>query len=166
MSRVLIVESERVLQQALSLALISEHEVTILNALPENGADGLKEFDLIIIDATALRAAGSVTPQTTQAIESSDVPTLWLEEFDSPQAPQRAKLTVLKKPIEKEAFDSAITGLLTVRKSSKQEPERARVRKEKEKGIPEQESFQFIDLVDIVEEGSQSEQHGKDPRKS
>ena len=113
----------------------------------------------------------------TGAIRGCKTPTLWLEEDESSRPPKREKLSVVKRPVEKKAFQSALAGLLSpesvprgrtkplVSTSDKSDKPKKGAKKTHVEA-PEQESFQFIDLVDVVEEQPLPSQGRKSPRKS
>lgn len=164
MGRVLLIEPQRLLRQAISLALFPEHEVRAEDAASASTVGSFKEYDLLIVDGAALRDKEELTPDLAQAVKDCKVPTLWLEEDEPPQLPKREKLLVLKKPIEREAFQSALAALLQPRgaqgsaggSKGKREPPKA----------PRQATFEFIDLVDVVEEGPPAKEKKRSPRKS
>ena len=176
MGKILLIEPHKLLQQAISLALFPDHEVTVEeNIAPHVGS--FKEYDLLIVDAAALRESRGLTPEAVRAVQGCKIPTLWLEEEPASQTLKRDNLIVVRKPIERESFHSALTGLLSSggpargRNSSLAASTAAEdIAKEESKKKPaksaEQSAFQFIDLVDVVEEQSPPKQGKKAPRKS
>src|ERR1051325_4940770 len=129
MSRVLLIEPHRVLQQALALSLFPEHDVRVEDS----------------IDAGALRAAGKLTPDLQRALEAAKTPTLWIDD-DSAQ-PKRANLTVMAPPITSGSLQSAVADLLSGG-SGKPQKSAAAARAE----APAEAGAELIDLVEVVEE--------------
>lgn len=160
MVKVLLVEPEKILQQAISLALFPDHEVQVEKTLGPEATGALKDYDLLIIDGIALRETGQLTPDVARAIQGCKTPTLWLEEGESSHPPERDKLVVLKKPIEREAFQSALAQLLPLQAGAREsrvpqpatgeKPESGKAATKKKRET-KQETFGFIDLVDVVE---------------
>lgn len=173
MSRVLLIEPQKILQQAISLFLFPEHEVRVEEEAGAAAAS-FKDYDLLIIDGAALRDSDRLTPEILRAVQSCGTPTLWLEEEEGVPSPKRDKLVVVKKPLEKEALEAAVGGFLS------SGPSRERERSAKRRGTPEalqsaakqpaespeQSAFEFIDLVEVVDEAGAPKQGRKTPRKS
>jgi len=134
MSKILLFEPYRVLQQALALSLFPEHEVRVKDSIDAAALGALTDVDLLIIDGPALRDAGLLTADVLSGIENAAMPTLWIGESES--APKTDRLAVIAKPIESAALQSAVAGLLSSgsadrKKNSAEEP---------------------IDLVEVVDE--------------
>ncbi|TAJ98802.1 hypothetical protein EPO44_10975 [bacterium] len=176
MGKILLIEPQKILQQAISLSLFPEHEVRVENDIA-SGVGSFKDYDLLIVDGAALRESNRLSPEAVRIIQSCKTPTLWLEEDPAAQAPKREKFVVVKKPIEKETLQSALAGLLSPRAPSSERrrsaaaaPSKESVSKAapKKKGgeISEQSAFQFIDLVDAVEEEPPPMQRKKGRKKS
>ena len=176
MGKILLIEPQKILRQAISLSLFPDYEVKVGDDIASN-VGSFKEYDLLIVDAAALRESRDLTPEAVRAIQGCKTPTLWLEEEATSQTLKRDKLIVLKKPIEKESFHSALTGLLSSGDLSGERtnsfvPSTAEGRvakgelKKRRARASEQPALQFIDLVDVVEEQSPPKQGKKAPRKS
>ena len=174
MGRILLLEPQRIVQQAITLALFPEHEVQAEEGFGSRGASLLQGYDLLILDAAALRDLGQLTPEVGRMVQTAKIPTLWLEEDESHHAPQRANLLIVKKPIQREAFLSAVSDLLSPSGSLKKEakavapiasvaePSKGTAKKATAGASP-QGNFQFIDLVDVVEEEDSGGQAKKSP---
>lgn len=175
MGKILLVEPLRVVQQAIALALFPDHEVHLQESAGSAGPLAWKDYELVILDGTALRDLGQLTPELVRAVQAAKTPTLWLEEDEDQQPPRRANLVVIKKPIEREAFHSAVAELLSPTGSAKKggksvllsatEAESRKGAANKAAEEPAQESFHFIDLVDVVEEEGPGGQKKKGARK-
>jgi len=55
MSKILVFAPQRMIQQAIVLSLFSDHDVQLCVGLGENSSPAVNDFDLAIVDATALR---------------------------------------------------------------------------------------------------------------
>ncbi|MGH7769253.1 MAG: hypothetical protein ACREQP_17555, partial [Candidatus Binatia bacterium] len=78
-------------------------------------------------------------------IESSSIPTVWIDDDGSSRPPTRDNLAVVLKPIESGALQTALAGLLTPASARKER--KTPTRKAKAGREPE-----LIDLVEVVEE--------------
>ena len=157
MGKILLIEPHRVLQQAIALYLFPEHDVQVDEGGGASGGAVLDGMDLIIVDASALREKNRLSPELARAIQNSSIPTLWIDDNESANAPKRDKLTVVMKPIESAAFQSALADLLSGSRPredrKKAAPEKLKAHKAKSgKAEPEP-----IELVEVVEEESPSE---------
>jgi hypothetical protein len=159
MGKILIVEPYRILQQAISAALVNEHEVESREVLEVSQLETVNEYDLVVIDAASVQDDNNVT----HALRSSKAPLLWLQ-TDELSAPLRQdQFASLKMPLERSSFLSAVSELL----SGKPSP-RSELPGDKKSGFqaaapgqqasqPEdQANSELIDLVDIVEQKENS----------
>src|SRR5919108_911165 len=112
MGKILLIEPLKIMQQAMVLSLFPEHETEITESCSEADATRLQNFDVVIVDASALRDANKLGPQELRAVQNWQIPTLWLEDSESSRLPNREKIVVIKKPIELEALRSALAGFL------------------------------------------------------
>ena len=175
MGKILLIEPQKILQQAISLFLFPEHEVRVEDEAGA-GVSSFKDYDLVIIDGAALREHNRLTAEVLRAVQGCKTPTLWLEEEAASQAPKRDKLVVVKKPLEKGALEAAVGDFLSPGLSRDRggtatpAPGRGGVSKGALKKKPqeqtEQSAFQFIDLVEVVDEETPPKQGKKAPRKS
>ena len=176
MGRVLLIEPQKILQRAVSLALFPEHEVQVEENWGSLKSGSLGEYDLLIIDGGALREGRQLTPEVVRAIQACEIPTLWLEEDESSQQPpKREKIILVKKPIERKAFQSAVSHLFSPQAASrkrggspaapgsKSQTSSPGTKKAAPK-VPQQSTFDFIDLVDVIEEETPPERQEKSPR--
>jgi hypothetical protein len=152
MSKILLVEPHKVLQQALALSLFPEHEVRIEESIDAAAIAGLNDTDLLIIDAAALREKSVLTPELQRAVEASKLATLWI---DGDSAPKRNRLAAVGTPIDAVTLQEAVADLLsgeTVKPAAKK---RARPQSIKAAAAEAPEP-QPIDLTDVVEEEPES----------
>ena len=176
MGKILLIEPQKILRQAISLSLFPDYEVKVEEDIARD-IGSFRNYDLLIVDGAALRESNRLTPEAIRLIQGCKIPTLWLEDDTASHTLKRDKLVVVKKPIEKKTFQSALAGLLSPRAPSKEQrisvaaaPSKESVPKAapKKKGgaASEQSAFQFIDLVDVVEEQPPPKQGKKSRRKS
>jgi len=167
MSKILVVEPRNMLRQAISLALFPDHEVQVAPLLSEGSAAVAQEFDLVIIDSAALRATNSLSSQLVRAVQSWEVPTIWIDDGAARQAPARDKLVVLSGPIQKESLQSAVTKCLGASPSKLDDTtgtsaKESMARKEVRTVTASQSSGpQIIELVDVVAEPPESKKNRK-----
>jgi DNA-binding NarL/FixJ family response regulator len=175
MSKVLLIEPHKVLRQAISLALFPEHEVQAEENISSPHVASLDNYDLLIIDGVALRESNQLTAEVTRGIQDCKAAVLWLEDDESAQSPDRAKLLKIQKPIEKKTLQSALSHLLPSDKGSRvstsvvNRPETGKRQDTidtKRAEASDQAAFQFIELVDAVEEESDPGQGKRSARKS
>ena len=160
MSKILVVEPRRMLRQAIALILIPDHEVRFSAFIPPAEDGRIKECDVLVVDANALREQNSGSPQSVYDLQDSGVPTIWIEDRDGELTPKRNKILVVKGPIEKEAILSALAECLNLPKTSpngdalaqpKTSESLSKTWPAKKKSVAA--GTQLIELVDVVEDG-------------
>jgi hypothetical protein len=176
MSKILLIEPYKILRQAISLSLLPEHEVEVDEGLSSRHVGSLDDYDLLIVDAAALREKGRLTTEVTGSIQACQAAILWLEDDESSEAPKRDKLVRIQKPIEKGAFQAALSDLLSSGAASRpptapatQGPKAGTGKKTTDKKsaeVSDQTAFEFIDLVEVVPEESNPEHANKPAGKS
>jgi len=112
MSKILVVETYRMLQQAIALALFPEHEVEIRSAIPESSE--LMGFDAVIIDMGSIGESDGDFEPAIRAVQSWKVPTVWVQGSSHGPTPQRENLIAINTPIEKEVLLSALAECLGI----------------------------------------------------
>jgi hypothetical protein len=148
MSKILLIEPHKVLQQALALSLFHEHEVRIEESIDAAGVAGLADVDLLIIDAAALREKSRLTPELLRAVEATKLAILWI---DGENAPKGKRLAAVATPADAATLQNAVTALLTG--ATIKTPAKKRSQPESvAKAAAEQAVPQPIELVDVVEE--------------
>ncbi|MGH7833130.1 MAG: hypothetical protein ACREQK_05765 [Candidatus Binatia bacterium] len=159
MGKILIVEPSRILQQAISAALVTEHEVESREVLEAPELEAVKDYDLVVIDGAAVKDDNDLT----HALRSSKAPVLWLqtEELSSPL--RQDQFASLKMPLERGLFLSAVSELLSGKPAPKsQSPGDKKSGSQvaapgKQLSQPgDQANSDLIDLVDIVEQKENS----------
>jgi hypothetical protein len=151
MSKVLLIEPHKVLQQALALSLFPEHEVKVEESIDAAAVAQIDGVDLLIIDAAAMREKGKLTTELKRALGLSKAPLLWID--DGEDAPARERLVVIAAPLDSTALQSAVADLLS--SNPDKGPHTKRSGSETGKAAAQQETqSQLIDLVEVVEEAS------------
>jgi len=163
MSKILVVEPWKMLQQAMAQILIPEHQIRLSAALPLGEDSSLKEYDVVIVDAAALREKNILGSHEVSILLNSGIPTIWIEENDVEIAPKEGKVLVVKRPIERKAIFLAVgkcLELVQAAESGENFAQRnadkvaAKSQPEEQKSESVVEGAHLIDLVDVIEEGS------------
>ncbi|HEY2990010.1 MAG TPA: hypothetical protein VGL11_20000 [Candidatus Binatia bacterium] len=164
MGKILLIEPHKVLQQAIGLSLFPEHDVQVQDSVTASAIGSLRETDLLIVDAAALRESNQLSPELARELQNSAVPLVWIDDDTSVPPPKRDKLAALTKPIESAAFQSALVALLSpagAKTVAKKAPPAGEPKSQRKK--PRQKADgEPIELVDIVEDEASSE--GKAPK--
>ena len=104
MSKVLVVQPDRMLRQAFTLALFPEHEVEMLHGLPGAAPTGV---DAVIVDGAALKEFNSITAGELGAIQSWKVPMVWIDN-EAASLADRETLVRLNRPVTKAGLQKAL----------------------------------------------------------
>ena len=112
MSKILVVEAHRMLQQAIALALFPDYEVEIASAILESSA--LKDFNAVIVDLKSLGESAGGAEAAIRAVQSWKVPTVWVQGSSHEPTPQRENLIPIIAPIEKDVLLSALAECLGI----------------------------------------------------
>ncbi|HEV8341602.1 MAG TPA: hypothetical protein VGR30_04455 [Candidatus Binatia bacterium] len=175
MSQILLIEPYKVLRQAITLFLSPDHEIKVQEDTKGLTGESLVEYDLIVVDGTALRETGQLSPEFTRALQATRAKIFWLEEDDAPPSVKKEEWVILRKPIERQTFERALTNLFSpqqVRRGPKVDalsPSNPKVERSSKRRQPEdlrQATLQFIELTDAVEEASSTKKEKKAPKKS
>ena len=110
MSRILVVQPSKMLQQAFAVVLASEHHVRVIGKLPESPA--APEADLAIVDAAALRDGGAAAVPGLDAIRSWRIPIVWIGPEAPPAGLAPSKFVHLTPPLERESLKKALVDCL------------------------------------------------------
>jgi hypothetical protein len=149
------------LQHAFSVALFPEHQVEVMEMIPDAAA--VKNVDLVIVDAAALRERDSLATRELGDVQNWKTPTIWIDRAAVAQAPTSDKLMVIDQPIGKDALQKALAECLGTVNAAKQSVNAKSSRAESPSSTKEENNEttdvegQVIDLVEIVEEGSARE---------
>jgi hypothetical protein len=172
MSRLLIIQPHKMLQHAFSVALFPEHQVQVMERIPDAAA--LKDVDLVIVDVAALRQRDSLAQRELNEVQSWKTPTIWLDKDADSQAPTREKLVLLQALPGKDSLVKAMAECLGTPGTGNQAANLIRggavpastTETAKQQGATPVTHAEenFIELVEVVEEGSAHER-SKAPQK-
>ena len=168
MSKILVIQPHRMLQQAIALFLFPAHEIQMTDTVPESLSDN--DFDAVIVDAVSLQETAGAASQTLRAVQNWRVPTIWIDSGESSQAPQRDKLVLMKRPIAREALESSLakcldTSTAPTRNGTTAARDQAKAAKEKKDTPAAAPDSKVIDLVDVVEDDSGQKATGTQEKK-
>jgi len=158
MSRILVVQPSKMLQQAFAIVLAAEHRVRVIGKLPESPA--APEADLAIVDAAAL-GDGSAAASGLDAIRSWSIPIVWIGPEAPPTGLAPCKLVHLTPPVERDSLKKALvdclgspTSPLSVQSPRTSNAPAAPVSKEIEpqRNAVASADQDVIELVEVVEE--------------
>src|SRR5262245_30395986 len=156
MIKILLIEPDKMLRQALSVALFPEFEIKFAQKLPDSAPAG---FDALIVDAAALREGNLMPKAGIERASKWNLPMVWIETGKSLQtaAPHCVQVD---RPLTKHALRSALALCLSAdaeRKSKKSADSKKATVKRKDLDSTSEvvgDGGNFIELVDVVEEGS------------
>jgi hypothetical protein len=169
MSKILVVEPYKILQRAIAGSFFPEHEVQIINHLPEMNAFEL-DYDIVVVDAGALRER-NIVGDLNHRVQGWRVPTIWLDETISTVVPTRDNLVVLHKPILKNDLLAAFaqcqekTSTMSLAKGSTEPGEKVHDKSSDLEPHRNEVKGAVIELIDVVEEGTVSARAGRPSRK-
>jgi DNA-binding NtrC family response regulator len=159
MTRILVIEPSKMLQQALAIALSIEYQVQFMDSFPDPVA--LTAVEAVIVDAAMLRDRNGLTAREVRAAQGWKVPTVWIDGTAALPAPVRKNLVQLKPPVRKDELHKALADCLGVAAGSKQKPNAAavptetpaksRAKKSKEAIATGPSAEAFIELLEVVE---------------
>ena len=163
MSKILVIQPHKMLQQAIALSLFPDHELQMAESIPDSSA--VKDFDALIIDAASLKETNGLSAPGIRAVQGWKVPTIWIEGAESSQTPSRDNLVRIKRPIAREALLSALAECLgrsfgpkrsapaTEARQGERSSSKAAAKEKKSSASATAQQARFIELVEVVEEG-------------
>jgi hypothetical protein len=164
MSHILLIEPDRMLRQAFTIALFPEHQVKVAHSIPESATE---EADVIIVDAVALQRREPISAQQLRLLAAWKLPMIWVDGNQLVPAAIRDKVVRIEPPLVKEGLQRALAQCLGKTAIPKRDgnavsarSETPSVAKPKAKRISDsaqRAGESFIELVDVVEEVSASE---------
>jgi hypothetical protein len=169
MSRILVVEPQKILQQAIVWFLFPDHEVEVSeNVLAK---ETVKDFDLAIVDAAALREVNLLSAQWSRAVEGWKMPTIWIDDAAGAPVPTGKHLVVLGRPMQRDVLLAALAKCLGASSFSKQNGTRSLSATDRSVSLEitaEEASTAtgapVIELVDVVEEEPERKKNRKQQR--
>ncbi len=176
MSKILVIQAHKMLQQAIILALSPDHQIEAADSIPET--ERIAGFDALVVDAGSLRKDQARGAQAYRRFEGWQVPIIWIDSDESPSPPTRVKLVRVKKPIARESLIAALAECLgTMTGVAKAGPGRRAVKQSpdsgNQNGLEENNSVapppraysRIIELVDVVEAGPRRKTRIKQEKK-
>ena len=155
MSKILVVQPYRMLQQAIGLCLFPQHQARMTSSVPE--VTEIEEVDAAIIDAAALRETDAVSHAALRSIQSWAIPIVWIDTGDAPPTPSD-RVVVIRPPITKQNLERALDHCLGG-------PQEARpLAAQKEPSSAHTASSNVIDLVEVVEVAESAPKNREDNR--
>ena len=156
MSKILLIEPDKMLRQAFMVALFPEFQIQIVEAIPDAAP---KDFDAMIVDASALPEQAK-SGRIIRAVIGWHLPIIWIDGDQSGPAPDPARCIRLKRPVAKEVLRRALAQCLSATAAPKStvsaEPAKTplgkKTRPKKAVDITASQNRNFIELVDVVEE--------------
>ena len=162
MSRILVVQPTKMLQQAFVVALFPEHHVQVLEKIPE--ADPAAVADLVIIDAAALRERNLLPAHEVRAAQSWRLPVVWVGAEALGDLAVSKNLVRLSAPVKRDELRKAVDESLrapfaeqaSTARAAKRSGSAAATKKKttesKRHSIAAEQDREFIELVDVIEE--------------
>jgi hypothetical protein len=157
------------------LALFPDHEVELNENVWHRDTTDVEKFDLVIVDAAALREVNTHGAQWSRTVQGWKIPTIWIEDAAGAQAPTGKQLVVLGRPLQRDALQAALVKCLDT-PSAKQNGTASAASKVgtglsemsmKETGAapaPQVIGAPVIELVDVVEEEPERKSNKKQQR--
>ena len=161
MTKVLLVEPDKMLRHALNTALFPEFEIRTVQRFPDAAPT---DIDVVIVDAAALQ---KLEPKSVPAVRPAaewQLPLVWIEGVTSMEPPVKRCIR-LSWPVAKDALRGALAQCLKDRSEAKvgraastipKKIQSTSKRREKNEPIVANDDGRFIELVDVVEEPSVS----------
>jgi hypothetical protein len=161
MSKILVIQPYRMLQQAIALYLFPEHAVQMAEAVPESVA--ANDFDAVIVDAASLQETRGLALQAVRAVQN------WKDlqyglRVATVSAPKQ-KLVLMKTPIAREVLQSSLAECLGISTGAKRNgtasaPDqdsrdsiKGTANEKRDIAASAAQNAKIIELVDVVEEG-------------
>ena len=163
MSKILVVERHRMLQQAFVVALFPEHEVQVFDKIP--AVEALAAVDLLIIDAAALGGSDAWSTRDIRAVQSCRVPVVWIDTETPPETAVFTKLVMLAPPLKRdelravaaECLRSTVAQPSATSKPARTGPVKTKAIEPKPQSSARDNDKEFIELVDVFEETPRDE---------
>lgn len=110
MSKILLIEPDKMLRQAFGVALFPEHQVVqAIDAIPDTMPS---DVDGVIVDVAALRMKTLLTDRAVRVVEACRLPLVWIDDEMGEPAPRRKQIVRLFGPIVKETLRHALAQCL------------------------------------------------------
>ena len=163
MSKVLLVEPDKMLRHAFIVALFPEFEIHVVDALPDAAP---KDVDVLIVDAAARLKQNPESAPKIPAVAQWHLPIIWIDGDQPAQNAHPAHVTRLDGPVAKDTLRRALAqclmspgavkvdGVPSAQAAKSAARPKAKSKSKNTLDSASGESRTFIDLVDVVEEES------------
>ena len=158
MSKILVIEPYRILQQGIAISLYPENDVQLLDGVPEKLSSN--DFDAAIVDVTSLRQCNPLDAAALRAIQGWKLPTIWIDDEASARVSNHGEAVMLQPPVDRQALVAALRECLGAASSGKdkapvgqrsEDKRRSSEAMAKEKTSDTPDAAEIIELTDIVE---------------
>lgn len=159
MSRILVVEPFKMLQQALAFALASEHEIHMTDRMPSDDFD--RDVDVAIIDGAVMSAEKNESAERARR-SGWHIPIVWLGSESPPAQMTSGPLVRLEPPFERDSLRRSLAEVLPTHAGIQKDlgnalAKAARAPKEKiaetpqRAGTDEGDKRAIIELTEVIE---------------
>lgn len=157
MSIVLVIQRYKMLQQAFAMALCPDHQVRVMDTVPD--ASALKDIDAAVVDAASLAAGDQAA--SFRMVQSWKLPTVWIDNDKTPPRQKQENLVVVTWPLHRDGLRKALAECLAAATKASSEarqiPAKTVANRSKQKVKEAVEALatdepQFIELVEVVED--------------
>jgi hypothetical protein len=154
MSRILIIQSAKLLQQALVYALAPEHEIKLTDQISD---DTVPDADIAIVATGALADRSLTAVRPLDAISGWRIPVVWLGSEPPAVEARPGKFVMVQPPLNRESLKKALAEVSGLSQAAAPKPRRGAIdtkptAPEKETGVVAAEKKKVIELVEVVEE--------------
>ena len=164
MSKLLLIEPDKMLCHAFLVALFPEFQIQVVASIPDAAPI---DFDALIVDAAALQEREPQSTRKIHALADWRLPIIWIGGDASAQSPKQDRSIRLNRPVSKETLRHALAqcliavavpkpnqGLSADTRKTTRQPQRS---KKKNQQPARADGDGVIELVDVVEEEAQDE---------
>ncbi|MGH7886739.1 MAG: hypothetical protein ACREPG_02660 [Candidatus Binatia bacterium] len=163
MSKLLVVEPDKMLRQAFTVALFPEFQIQVVDALPDAAP---KDVDAVIVDASALQERDPDSARKIAASAQWHLPMIRIDGDQPAPASARDRWVRLNRPVAKAALLGALAQCLSATAAGRSKDgsssgaaqttleTKRKSRKKPNNAVSDR--GHFIELVDVVEEDAAS----------
>jgi hypothetical protein len=162
MSKILVVQPYRMLQHAIGLSLMPQHQFRVTGSIPD--VNEARDVEAAIIDAAALRETDGLSTRAIRSIQSWNIPIVWIDNVNSTvRPPNNGRLVRVNTPIAKQSLQDALAECLEefTRGPGEGLPQTGRAANSSRAAVTRDGiKREIIDLVEVVEE-AENENHSE-----
>jgi len=158
MSKLLLIEPDRMLRQAFTVALSPEFEIQVVNSIADAAPN---DFDALIVDAAALQEREPQSAPVIRPLAAWHLPIIWIDSDQSAQAPDHDRCIRFNRPVSKELLRRALAQCLSavavpesssgLRAETRKTARRPKRNTKEARNSATGEGANVIELVDVVE---------------